>query len=79
MHQIRFRLGLTALPQTPSCNLGVLLLREGGEGKGEGRGRKGEKGGERSGGEGKGGERRGREEKRICSPRKNFLATPLPR
>jgi len=53
MHQIRFRLGLTALPQTLSWISGALLLR-----KGTGR--------EGRGGMGRGGE--GREKERTMSP-----------
>jgi len=43
---------LTALPQTPSCIKGALLLREGGVGEeeGEGRGRKGKGRGKGRGG-----------------------------
>ena len=84
MHQIRFRLGeLTALPQTPSWILGVLLLREGRGGKGKERGkgrgkewsgREGRRKGGRGGREGQG---RGRPSG-FAPPRKNFLVTPLP-
>ena len=76
MHQIRFRLGLCPRPRWGSSQrsprplswiLVVLLLR-GGRGREKGRG---------SEGRGRGG--KGREGKTlwVCSPRKNFLATPL--
>ena len=59
MHQIRFRLGLRprprreaySAPQTPSLDLGALLLRGGG-----GEGREGEDGREGNGGKGREGE-----------------------
>jgi len=73
MHQIRFRLGLRPRPRSgssqrsprpPSWILGVLLLRGGRGGKG--------------GGSGEGSVGEGGKTLWICSPGKNFLATPLP-
>ena len=74
---------LTALPRPSSWISDVLLLREGRGGKGGGKGKREGKGGEGKGGEGKegGSGRKGRKGEGktlwICSPRKNFLATPL--
>ena len=79
MHQIRFRLGLRS-PRSPSWILGVLLLREGREGKGEGKGgeegsegREGkwEEGGEGRDGKGKGGGK-GREDPLDLLPPEKF-------
>ena len=83
MHQIRFRLGLRPRPRRGSSQrsprpsswiLGVLLLR--GEREGKGRGREGKREVKGVAGKGKGEGREG-ETLWICSPRKNFIATPL--
>jgi len=68
MHQIRFRLGLRRRPRSgslqrsprpPTWILGVLLLREGGEGEGRVRGEGRARGREGERREGKGKERKG--------------------